>query len=196
MSARTVGRVSHPATTTLLSDTDLPSPAGDRWFEDYRPGAVYEFGHVSLTEQQIVDFARLYDPQSIHDDPEWARTGPFEGLIASGIQTIAVTMRMYVDHYVSRVASLASPGLDELRWPRPVRPGDPAAPPGRGGRVAAVPQPARPWPRALGGLLPEPGGRDGALLHGDELLRGPPGRLISPPDPAARRTPRAGRLLP
>jgi acyl dehydratase len=110
--------------TGLLSGTDLPSPVADRWFEDYLPGSVYEFGHVSLTEGEIVDFARTYDPQPIHTDPAWAATGPFGGLIASGMHTMAATMRLYVDHYISQVASLASPGLDEVRFTRPVRPGD------------------------------------------------------------------------
>jgi acyl dehydratase len=112
------------ASTRLLSQTDLPAPIQDRWFEDYLPGAVYEFGSLSVSESDIVAFAQQYDPQAIHTDPGWAATGPFGGLIASGVQTIAVCMRLYVDHYVSRVASLASPGLEELRWPRPVRPGD------------------------------------------------------------------------
>jgi acyl dehydratase len=110
--------------TRLLSETDLPAPVEDRWFEDYVPGSVHEFGHVELGEADIVAFARLYDPQAIHDDPGWAATGPFGGLIASGVQTMALCMRLYVDHYISRVASLASPGLDAVRFPRPVRPGD------------------------------------------------------------------------
>lgn len=110
--------------TGLLSDTDLPAPVEERWFEDYVPGSVYEFGHTSLSEDEIVDFARTYDPQQIHTDPTWAVTGPFGGLIASGMQTMAACMRLYVDHYISRVASLASPGLDEIRFPRPVRPRD------------------------------------------------------------------------
>jgi len=79
---------------------------------------------VSLGEAEIVEFARRYDPQSIHTDPAGSTTGPFGGLIASGVHTIAVCRRLYVDHYISHVASLASPGLDEIRWPRPVRPGD------------------------------------------------------------------------
>ena len=110
--------------TGLLGETDLPSPVEDRWFEDYVPGSVYEFGHVSLTQDEVVEFAKTYDPQRIHTDPEWAATGPFQGLIASGMQTMAATMRLYVDHYISQVASLASPGLDEIRFTRPVRPGD------------------------------------------------------------------------
>lgn len=110
--------------TGLLGQVDVPAPVDDRWFEDYVPGSVYEFGHVSLSEAEIVEFARRYDPRSIHTDPAGSTTGPFGGLIASGVHTIAVCMRLYVDHYISHVASLASPGLDEIRWPRPVRPGD------------------------------------------------------------------------
>ncbi len=110
--------------TGLLGEVDLPAPIGDRWFEDYVPGSVFEFGYASLSETEIVAFAREYDPQSIHADPAWSATGPFDGLIASGVHTIAVCMRLYVEHYISQVASLASPGLDEIRWPRPVRPGD------------------------------------------------------------------------
>lgn len=110
--------------TRLLTNTDLGAPVEDRWFEDYVPGSVYEFGHTSVTEDEIVAFAQAYDPQRIHTDPAWAATGPFGGLIASGMQTMAVCMRLYVDHYISQVASLASPGLDELRFLRPVRPGD------------------------------------------------------------------------
>jgi len=112
------------ATTRVLSNTDFAAPVEDRWFEDYVPGSVYEFGRVAVSEQDIVAFARRYDPQAIHNDPAWATTGPFRGLIASGVHTMALCMRLYVDHYISRVASLASPGLDEVRWPRPVRPGD------------------------------------------------------------------------
>lgn len=110
--------------TGLLGGPDLPAPVGDRWFEDYLPGSVFEFGHTSLSEADILAFARAYDPQSIHTDAVSAASGPFGGLIASGVHTMAACMRLYVDHYISQVASLASPGLDELRWPRPVRPGD------------------------------------------------------------------------
>ncbi len=101
--------------TGPLGEADLPAPTHDRWFEDYVPGSVYEFGHVCLSESEIVAFAQNYDRQPIHTDPVWSATGPFGGLIASGMHTIAVCMRLYVDHYISQVASLASPGLDELR---------------------------------------------------------------------------------
>jgi acyl dehydratase len=96
----------------------------DRYFEDYLPGAAYEFGDVEVAEDEMLDFACRYDPQPIHIDREYAATGPFGGLIASGWFTAGLFMRLYAGHYVSRVASLASPGVDELRWPVPVRPGD------------------------------------------------------------------------
>ena len=75
-------------------------------------------------EPEIIESARRYDPQPIHTDPEWARTGPFGGLIASGWHTTAMMMRLLVEQYLPSAASLASPGIDELRWLRPVRPGD------------------------------------------------------------------------
>ncbi len=99
-------------------------PPEHRYFEDYETGHVYEFGSVTMTEPEIVEFARQFDPQDMHIDPAKAATGEFGGLIASGWHTIGVAMRLYVDHYLSHVASLASPGVDEVRWPKPVRPGD------------------------------------------------------------------------
>lgn len=101
----------------------FPSPQHDRWFEHYPPGAVFEFGSVTVTEQSIIDFARQYDPQQMHVDPQWAAQGPFGEVIASGWQTVALMMRLLVDHYLPR-GGLAAPGIDELRWPNPVRPGD------------------------------------------------------------------------
>jgi acyl dehydratase len=112
-------------TTTVPAPTDnFTHPIEDRYFEDYVPGAVHVFGSSTLTEQDILDFARRFDTQSFHTDPVAAQAGPFQGLIASGWHTTAVMMRLYADHYLSKVASLASPGVDELRWQRPVRPGD------------------------------------------------------------------------
>ncbi|MEV8547932.1 MaoC family dehydratase [Streptomyces sp. NPDC051572] len=111
------------ATTPATTD-NFAAPIEDRYFEDYVPGAVHVFGSSTLTEQDILEFARRFDPQSFHTDPAAAQAGPFQGLIASGWHTTAVMMRLYADHYLSKVASLASPGVDEVRWQRPVRPGD------------------------------------------------------------------------
>ena len=99
-------------------------PRDDRYFEDYPLGAVYAFGPVSVTEAEIIEFARRYDPQPMHVDPEAAERGPFQGVIASGWHTVGIMVRLLVDNYVSAVASLASPGVDEVRWRQPVRPGD------------------------------------------------------------------------
>ncbi|WP_033293897.1 MaoC family dehydratase [Amycolatopsis jejuensis] len=104
--------------------TEFTTPIDDRWFEDYPEGAVYEFGDTTVTEEEIIEFATKYDPQSFHVDPAAAKEGPFGGLIASGWHTTSLMMRMFADHYLSKVASLGSPGIDDLRWPRPVRPGD------------------------------------------------------------------------
>ena len=97
---------------------------GLRYFEDYAPGATYECGSVSVDQAGIVAFAREFDPQPFHVDPAVAADGPFGGLIASGWHTAALVMRLLVDNYLSADASLGSAGLDEIRWPHPVRPGD------------------------------------------------------------------------
>jgi acyl dehydratase len=96
----------------------------DRYFEDYVEGDVHSFGSVDVEEDEIVAFAKRYDPQGLHTDPAAAKTGPFDGIIASGWHTCGLMMGLYVEHYLTHVASLASPGLDELRWLKPVRPGD------------------------------------------------------------------------
>jgi len=75
-------------------------------------------------EAEILDFARHYDPQAMHTDPEAARSGRFGGLIASGWHTAALMMRLFVTDFLSPASSIASPGIDELRWLQPVRPGD------------------------------------------------------------------------
>ena len=115
---------SHDGATRTLSEKDFAVGVADRYFEDYVVGAVYEYGYTGVTEAEIIAFAERFDPQPIHVDAQFAASGPFGGLIASGWHTAAIAMRLVVDHYVSKVASLASPGVDELRWPAPVRPGD------------------------------------------------------------------------
>jgi acyl dehydratase len=96
----------------------------ERWFEDYVPGAVHDLGSVVVDEQEVVAFARQFDPQPFHLDQEWAEKSVFGGLVASGWHTACMVMRLMVDHYLSEVSSEGSPGIDELRWLRPVRPGD------------------------------------------------------------------------
>jgi acyl dehydratase len=95
-----------------------------RYFDDYVSGATHDCGSVSVNQAEIISFATQFDPQPFHVDPEAAARGPFGGLVASGWHTAAVVMRQLVDHYLPAEASLGSPGLDEIRWPDPVRPGD------------------------------------------------------------------------
>jgi acyl dehydratase len=99
-------------------------PIENRYFEDYLAGSVHEFGPIAVEEAEVIAFARRFDPQPFHIDPEAAQQTMFGGLIASGWHTASLMMRLIVDHYLSRVASLGSPGIDELRWLKPVRPGD------------------------------------------------------------------------
>jgi acyl dehydratase len=95
----------------------------DHTFEDFEPGQVYELGTRTVTEGELVEFARQWDPQPFHVDPEAAKESVFGGLIASGWQTGAMWMRMYVDTMLGSAAR-GSPGIEELRWLAPVRPGD------------------------------------------------------------------------
>jgi acyl dehydratase len=107
-----------------LSASDFAVPVTDRYFEDYVTGEVFEYGQIPVTADEIVEFARRFDPQDMHVDPAAAARGRFGGLIASGWHTAAMMMRLFADNFLSKVASLASPGLDELRWLQPVHPGD------------------------------------------------------------------------
>jgi acyl dehydratase len=94
------------------------------YFEDLRPGTVYQLGSVTVDGAEMVAFARRFDPQPFHVDAEAARHTPFGGLIASGWYTGSVFMRLYVDALLVDAASEGSPGLTELRWLSPVRAGD------------------------------------------------------------------------
>ena len=108
----------------LTSVTDQPEPVV-RYFEDYVPGLVIDCGSFTLSEAEIIGFARDFDPQPFHVDPEAAKDGPFGGLVASGWHTASRSMRAVVEYYLSPESSLGSPGMEELRWPRPARPGEP-----------------------------------------------------------------------
>ena len=94
------------------------------YWEDFTTGRVFETAARALSEEDIVRFASEYDPQSYHTDAEAARSSPFDGLIASGWQTSSLCMRMLCDQYLLEAASMGSPGVDEVRWVKPVRPGD------------------------------------------------------------------------
>jgi len=101
--------------------SDLPEPPV-RYFEDYEPGLAVDCGSVGVDEAGVIAFAKEFDPQPFHIDPSAA--GPFGGLIASGWHTTGLMMRLLVEHFLSAETSLGAAGVDEIRWPRPVRPGD------------------------------------------------------------------------
>jgi acyl dehydratase len=95
-----------------------------RYFDDFEVGEVLESRGVTFTESAIIDFAQRYDPQPFHLDVEAARAGPFEGLVASGFQTLALCFRMFLQEGFFAACSMGSPGMEEVRWLEPVRPGD------------------------------------------------------------------------
>lgn len=95
-----------------------------RYWEHFSAGEVTELGTYEVTGDEIVEFARRYDPQPFHTDEGAAAAGPFGGLAASGWHTAAMFMRLFVDGILRDSASLGSPGIEQLRWTAPVRPGD------------------------------------------------------------------------
>ena len=95
-----------------------------RYWDDYQVGMRFELGSTTFTEGEIVEFARQFDPQSFHVDEAAARQSMFGGLIASGWHVTSKLMRLFVDNYVDARTALGSPGLDQVRWLKPVRPGD------------------------------------------------------------------------
>ena len=95
-----------------------------RHFEDYPAGAVFELGEIAVEADELADFARRFDPQPFHVDAEAAARSPYRGIIASGWHTGSLMMRLLATRFLSPASSLGSPGLDELRWPAPVRAGD------------------------------------------------------------------------
>lgn len=96
----------------------------DYYWEDFTVGRSIDLGCREVTREEVVEFASRYDPQAFHVDAEAAQESIYGGLIASGWHTVAMVMRMMCDGYLLRSASLGSPGIDKLRWLKPVRPGD------------------------------------------------------------------------
>jgi acyl dehydratase len=96
----------------------------DRYYEDFKVGDRFTSGGMTMTEADMIAFARQWDPQPFHVDAEFARKWTFGGLIASGLHTMAVTLRLWLDQGILRACSLGSPGLGEVQFARPVRPGD------------------------------------------------------------------------
>ena len=94
------------------------------YFEDFEPGQVIPVGSRTLDEGEVIAFARQFDPQPFHVDAVEAAKSHYGGIIASGWHTCSIMMRMMVDGFLSEAASMGSPGVDEIRWLKPVRPGD------------------------------------------------------------------------
>jgi acyl dehydratase len=116
--------------------------AATLYLEDFTPGRVFELGSRALSAEEIVAFAREFDPQPFHLDDEAAKETFFGGLIASGWHSCAILMRLWCDAVLVEAAALGSPGVDEVRWLRPVRPGDLLT--GRGEVLEARPSERRP----------------------------------------------------
>jgi acyl dehydratase len=95
-----------------------------RYFEDFKAGDRFESASLTISEPLILEYARFYDPQVFHTDPEAAKATVYGGLIASGLQTIGIAFKLFFETGVLSACSLGSPGLDEIRWKAPVRPGD------------------------------------------------------------------------
>ena len=98
--------------------------AGEQYFEDFALGDVFRAKPVSVSEAEIVEFARRYDPQPFHTDKAAAAKSQFGGLIASGMQVMAVSFATLIEAGFLRGGGMGSPGLDEVRWHKPMRPGD------------------------------------------------------------------------
>ena len=94
------------------------------YWEEFTPGRVFEHGSRTLSQEEIIAFAREWDPQRFHTDPEAAKQTPYGGVIASGWHTGCVMMRLMCDAYLNESSCIGSPGIDEWRFALPVRPGD------------------------------------------------------------------------
>ncbi len=96
----------------------------DRYLDDFAVGECFVTPGITLTESEIIDFALKYDPQSFHLDTNAAAESLYGGLIASGFQTLSLCFRLFIQSGILASCSMGSPGIDELRWLAPVRPGD------------------------------------------------------------------------
>ena len=107
-----------------MGSSSFTTTPENRYFEDYVAGSVHEFGPIGVKEQEVLDFGRRFVPLPYHIDKEAAKKSIYGRVIASGWHTAALMMRLYTDNYLSKIANLGSPGCDELRWTKPVFPGD------------------------------------------------------------------------
>lgn len=113
-----------PGGETMTATTPEQSPHIKIWWEDLAVGQVRDLGSLSPTEEEIVAFARQFDPQPFHLDAEAAKASVFGGLCASGWHTCSLAMKLMVTNFLNESASLGSPGLENIRWLKPVFPGD------------------------------------------------------------------------
>ena len=93
-------------------------------FAEFRAGMMLTAGRRSLSEQEVIEFARRYDPQWFHTDPARAAASRWQGLIASGWHTCSIAMQLLVTHVLADSESIGSPGLEQVKWPNPLRPGE------------------------------------------------------------------------
>lgn len=112
------------------------------YLDDFHDGQIIDLGSRTVSREEIIEFASQYDPQPFHTDEQAAKESIYGGLIASGWHTVAMFMRLLVDGLLSRAASMGSPGVDEVRWLTPVRPGDTLR--ARGVVLAVVPSRSKP----------------------------------------------------
>lgn len=102
----------------------MPNPVPKLYWEDFTPGRVIEHGPRRITREEIIDFAAEFDPQPFHLDAAAARASMLGGLCASGWHSCCILMRMSADSFVLNSSSMGAPGVDEVRWLAPIRPGD------------------------------------------------------------------------
>ncbi len=96
----------------------------EKYFEDFRVGEKIHTKEKTLSAEEIIEFAELYDPQPFHIDEIAAAESPYGGIIASGFHTIGTSFRLFIDTGVIGTTGMGSPGMDSIRWVKPVRPGD------------------------------------------------------------------------
>lgn len=107
-----------------MNSSNFTTSVENRYFEDYIAGSVHEFGPIAVEIDEVIEFGKRFVPLTYHTDAVLAKQSIYGGLIASGWHTAGLMMRLYTDNYLSKVANLGSPGVDELRWDKPVFPGD------------------------------------------------------------------------
>jgi acyl dehydratase len=107
-----------------MSTADFSVPITDRYFEDYVEGSVYEYGPIPVNESEVVDFAQRFGRYAMGADRQRTAANQPEEITASEWHVVGLMMRLFVENFLSKVASIASPGVDEIIWPAPVMPGD------------------------------------------------------------------------